>query len=197
MKLPKQLESRIKALKKFFNKIPESNFINNGFYTNDWMYIKDDTLIEIPQEFRIIDSKKEHKKILNKVELDGKLKIFKEQKYSVKKLTKQEFTKFFTDFKRFNFEQIKIQNGHFILFDNTGHIKWKCRGFTEYFKDINLEFDFKLLLNIFNYLSEIGADDITIYSSKTFLVIKARAQSTITLYSRGVVLEEVNENSFK
>lgn len=197
MKLSKQLESRIKVLKKLINKFPESNYINNGFYTNNYIYIKDDMLIEIPKECRIIDQKKDNKKILNKVELEEELKIFKAKKYSIKKISKQEFTKFFTDLKRFNFEQIKIKDGNFILFDNTGHIKWKCRGYTEYLKNINLEFDFKMLLNIFNYISEIGADDISIYSNKTFLVIKCRAQSIITIYARGVVLEEINENSFK
>ena len=197
MKLNPILDSRIKAIKKFVNKIPESNIINNGFYTNNYVYIKDDTLIEIPPENRIIDNKKEYKKILNKVELEEKLKIFKQQKYLVKKINKSDFAKFFKDFKRFNFEQIKIKNGNFILYDNTGHIKWKCRGYTEYFENVYLDFDFKLLLNIFNYFNEASPNELTIYSSKTFLVIKAIAINTITLYARGVVLEEINENNFK
>lgn len=197
MKLNSVLENRIKAIKKFVNKIPESNIINNGFYTNNYVYIKDDTLIEIPQENRIIDSKKEYKKILNKVELEEKLKIFRQQKYAIKKINKSDFVKFFKDLKRFNFEQIKIKNGNFIMYDNTGHIKWKCKGYTEYFENIYLNFDFKLLLNIFNYFNEINIVELTIYSSKTFLVIKAISNNVVTLYARGVILEEDNENNFK
>ena len=189
--IPK-LDLRIKLLKKFINDYPESKYINNGFYTNKNVYIEDDDLAEIPIEFKML--KIEGKKILNAKEVKSKfINGFKNRKYKTKKMTKQEFKKFLTSLKRFKFEQIRIINGKFKLYDVTGHSKWKMYGETEEFNDIVLDFNYPLLISIFEVVNELINIDVTLYTSGTYLVIKFISTKSVTIYARGVTLEDKSE----
>lgn len=193
-KLAPNLENRIKAIKKLINKDPISNYINNGFYTNGYILIKDSELSYIPNENKILKNAP-YTKLLNTSEIMDKIKKFEEIKYMERKMDKTEFNKFYEELKRFGFQQIKIKNGQFMLFDSEGHFKWQCRGYTEVFKNMFLQFDYKLFLNVMNYISEIKATDITLLTNKTYMMIKATAGASVTIYARGVRLEEVKDES--
>lgn len=189
--LEPRLETRIKAIKKFVNSYPESNYINNGFYTNRNIYIKDQELSYIPNEYKIL--KDDYKKILNIKEIEEKfIPDFRNQKYMKKEITPSDFKKLYADLKRFGFEQIKIRDGKFMLYDTTGHSKWKMRGEAECLKGFNLDFDFKQFLNICYAINEMKPIDIKFFSSKTYLVVKMTAGCSVTIYARGVMLEEVS-----
>ena len=187
--LDKKLESRIKAIKKFMNSYPESNYINNGFYTNKNVYIKDQELSNIPTEFKSL--KLDYTKILNVKEVEDKfIPDFRNQKYMKKEITPTEFRKLYDDLKRFGFEQIKIRDGKFMLYDTTGHSKWNIKGESDALKGFYLDFDYKTFLNIFYAINELKPIDITFYSNKTYLMVKMTAGGNVTIYARGVELEE-------
>lgn len=189
--IPK-LDLRIKLLKKFINNYPESKYINNGFYTNKNIYIEDDDLAEIPTEFKML--KIDGQKILNAKEIKSKfINEFKNRKYKVKKMTKQEFNKFLTALKRFKFQQIRIINGKFKLYDETGHRKWKMYGETEEFDDIVLDFNYPLFISILELVNELINIDVTLYTSGTYLVIKFISTKSVTIYARGVTLADESE----
>lgn len=192
--LEPKLESRIKVLKKFMNDNPESNYINNGFYTNKNIYIKDNELSNIPNEYKILKS--DYKKLLNVSEIENKfIPDFKKHKYMKKEITLSDFKKMYTDLKRFGFEQIKIRDGKFMLYDSTGHSKWKMRGECETLKGFNLDFDYKQFLNICYAINELKPIDIKFFSSGTYLVVKMTAGGTVMIYARGVVLEQVEQKT--
>ena len=192
--LEPKLESRIKVLKKFMNDNPESNYINNGFYTNKNIYIKDNELSNIPNEYKVLKS--DYKKLLNVSEIENKfIPDFKKHKYMKKEITLSDFKKMYTDLKRFGFEQIKIRDGKFMLYDSTGHSKWKMRGECEILKGFNLDFDYKQFLNICYAINELKPIDIKFFSSGTYLVVKMTAGGTVMIYARGIVLEQVEQKT--
>lgn len=192
--LEPKLESRIKVLKKFMNDNPESNYINNGFYTNKNIYIKDNELSNIPNEYKVL--KNDYKKLLNVSEIENKfIPDFKKHKYMKKEITLSNFKKMYTDLKRFGFEQIKIRDGKFMLYDSTGHSKWKMRGECEALKGFNLDFDYKQFLNICYAINELKPIDIKFFSSGTYLVVKMTAGGTVMIYARGVMLEQVEQKT--
>lgn len=192
--LEPKLETRIEAVRKLMNSFPESLYINNGFYTNKNVYIKDSELSNIPSEFKVL--KDGYKKILNVQELENKfLPDFKNKKYMIRKMDKTEFNKFYADIKRFGFEQIKIRNGKFVLYDDIGQPKWKMVGETEALKNFHLDFDFSLFLKIIEVIKKLNPLELTFYSNTTYLVIKLVAGGSITIYARGVILaqEEIQQ----
>lgn len=186
-KLEKFLEDKITALKRFAIKDnPESNYINNGFYTNKYVYINDKDLSLIPSERKVLN--KDYTKILNVYELENKfLNSFKGRKASVVTMSKSDFNKFNKEMKRFKFQQIKIRDGAFALYDETGRSKWFMKGKTDLLKGFILDFDYKLFIDILNYVEAVNPMEVTFYTDKTYLKVKVTGKAEI--YARGVILE--------
>ena len=82
-----------------------------------------------------------------------------------------------------------------MLYDSTGHSKWKMRGECEILKGFNLDFDYKQFLNICYAINELKPIDIKFFSSGTYLVVKMTAGGTVMIYARGVVLEQVEQKT--
>ena len=190
--LESKYKDRIIAIKKFMNKNPESLYINNGFYTNKYIYIKDNELSNIPSDRKILSEG--YTKILNTKEIENKfIDEFENKKYMQKEITTTEFNKLLPDLKRFGFEQIKIRDGKFVVYDEVGHIKWKMKGETDSLKGFYLDFDYKFFLDILNYIKAIKPIEIKFYSNRTYLMIKLVAGGSVTIYARGVMLEQIEE----
>lgn len=190
--MEKYLEKKKEGIKKFYIKGKEiSNYINNGFYTNGYVYIKDDDLSLIPSEEKIIDEKTDYKKILNKQKLEEKfVDDFKKQNFTKLTLSKSDFTKLNKELKVFKFEQIKIRDGKFALYNKLGRNKWHIKGITDALKGFNLDFDYSMLMDIFYYIDKVSPMEVTFYSNKTYLYVTFISTSKVEIYGRGVILEE-------
>lgn len=187
-KIKTEYDSTLKALNKFVNDFPESCYINNGFYTNKNVFIKNAGFSEIPNGLKVL--KEPYSKLLNMKEIEDKfIEDFKNRKYLVRKMDRSEFKKFYLEMKRFNFEQIRVVNGKFKLYDKFGHHKWCMVGQTEDLKNFLLDFDYKLFLNILYTINELNPMEVKFFSYKTYLIVKLIAKEAITIYARGVILE--------
>lgn len=187
-KIKTEYDSTLKALSKFVNDFPESRYINNGFYTNKNIFIKNAGFSEIPNEFKVL--KEPYSKLLNIKEVEDKfINDFKNKKYIVRKMDRSEFKKFYLEIKRFGFEQIRIVNGKFKLYDEYGHSKWSMTGQSEELKNFLLDFDYKLFKDILYAINELNPIEVKFFSYKTYLIIKLIAKESITIYARGVILE--------
>lgn len=181
----KMIDDKIKFLKKFYEN-DKSNYINKGFFTNGFIFITDKLFEDIPDELRIIDSKKEYEKIEITKEQLNILENFKQIKFIEKKFNKKELKDFLSELKKLSLEQIQIINGKFRWFDNLGYHKFKCVGEGEIFKNIILDFNTEMFKNILGYFELNGSTEMTLYTNKTFLMMKSI--DGITIYARGVNL---------
>lgn len=186
-----RLVDKISAFKKFVNNNEISNYINNGFYCNKFVYIKDNELSEIPNNKKIIVSNKNFEKILNKDEVEKRfIEEFKKQSYSRLILSKKDFKDLYSELKVYKFEQIKIRNGKFALFNKLGRNKWHVKGYTDALKGFNLDFDYSMLMNIFNFIENSNPLEVKIFSKETYLYITFISVNKVEIFARGVIFED-------
>lgn len=185
-KSDKLIKEKIKNLKKFkLNK--KSNYINKGFFTNGFVFVKDRALEDLNDELRVIDPGSDFEKTELTEEMLKKLDEFSKIDFCKKEFTKSSLKKFLKEFKKISLEQIQIlPNGKFRWFDDLGNQKFKCVGEADIFKDIYLEFDNKMFRNIIEYFEDSESNEITLYTNRTFLLMKSI--EGITIYARGVNL---------
>ena len=193
----KLLEKRETALKKFVRKDkPYSNFINENFYTNQFILIIDPMFMRFSESDRVIEKKYEYSRFTEFEKVKKKISEYDYDNCSTKVFQKGVFKEFVKELKKMSMDQIKIlPNGDFKLFDQYGYWKWNIQGHSDVFENINFECDNKLFQNVLNYFIATGHEEVTIKSNKDFMVITS--DGGVKVFICSVLLAEFENNLWK